>query len=77
MNWRPVLDRLFSGAGVSLLVALTTVTISALIGIALGLVAGYFGGVTDRLISRVIEIFLFSRHAAGNRDGGDDRSWHR
>ena len=55
---RPVLDRLLSGAGVSLLVALTTVTISALIGIAVGLVAGYFGGVTDRLISRVIEIFL-------------------
>jgi peptide/nickel transport system permease protein len=55
---RPVLDRLLAGAAVSLLVAVTTVTLSALIGIAVGLVAGYFGGVTDRVISRLIEVFL-------------------
>ena len=55
---RPVLDRLLSGASVSLLVALTTVSLSAVAGIAIGLVAGYFGGLTDRLISRVIEVFL-------------------
>ena len=54
---RPVLDRLLSGWRIAV-VALTTVTISAMIGIAVGLVAGYFGGVADRLISRVIEIFL-------------------
>lgn len=55
---RPVLDRLLAGAGVSLLVAFTTVTISAMIGIAVGLVAGYFGGIADRVISRVIDVFL-------------------
>jgi peptide/nickel transport system permease protein len=55
---RPVLDRLLSGAGVSLLVALISVSISATIGIAVGLVAGYFGGWVDRIISRVIEVFL-------------------
>jgi len=55
---RSVLDRLFSGAGVSLLVALVSVVVSATIGIAIGLVAGYFGGWVDRIISRVIEIFL-------------------
>lgn len=55
---RPVLDRLFSGAGVSLLVALISVVISATIGIAVGVVAGYFGGWVDRIFSRLIEIFL-------------------
>lgn len=55
---RPVLDRLLAGAGVSLLVALTTVGLSALIGISIGLFAGYFGGWVDRVISRLIEIFL-------------------
>jgi peptide/nickel transport system permease protein len=34
------------------------VGLSALIGVSLGLVAGYFGGLADRLISRLIEIFL-------------------
>lgn len=55
---RPVLDRLLAGASVSLLVALTTVTLSAVVGIAVGLIAGYFGGIVDRVISRVIEVFL-------------------
>ena len=55
---RPVLDRLLSGASVSLLVALTTVTLSALIGITIGLISGYFGGWVDRVLSRLIEIFL-------------------
>jgi peptide/nickel transport system permease protein len=55
---RPVLDRLLSGAGVSLLVASISVVVSATIGIAVGLVAGYFGGWVDRVISRVIEVFL-------------------
>jgi peptide/nickel transport system permease protein len=55
---RPVLDRLLAGAGVSLLVALTTVTLSALVGIAVGLIAGYFGGTIDRVISRLIDVFL-------------------
>jgi peptide/nickel transport system permease protein len=55
---RPVLDRLLSGARVSLLVAVVSVVISAAIGIAVGLVAGYFGGWVDRVISRVIEVFL-------------------
>ena len=55
---RPVLDRLLAGAGVSLLVAVVTVVISASIGIVVGLIAGYFGGWVDRVISRLIEVFL-------------------
>lgn len=55
---RPVLDRLLAGAGVSLLVAVTTVTLSATLGIIIGLAAGYFGGLVDRVISRLIDVFL-------------------
>jgi peptide/nickel transport system permease protein len=55
---RPVLDRLLSGARISLLVSVATVLISASIGIAVGLVAGYFGGLVDRIVSRVIDVFL-------------------
>ncbi|MCB1790584.1 MAG: ABC transporter permease [Gammaproteobacteria bacterium] len=55
---RPVLDRLLAGAAVSLLVALVTVTLSATIGIAVGLFAGYVGGWADRIIGRVVEVFL-------------------
>lgn len=55
---RPVLDRLLSGAGVSLLVAVVSVSVSAVIGVSIGLIAGYFGGWADRVISRIIEVFL-------------------
>lgn len=55
---QPVLDRLLAGAGVSLLVAVITVSLSATIGIGIGLLAGYFGGWADRLVSRLIDIFL-------------------
>jgi peptide/nickel transport system permease protein len=55
---RPVWDRLLSGAGISLLVAVATVSISASVGILVGLVAGYVGGAVDRVISRVIDVFL-------------------
>lgn len=55
---RSVLDRLLAGAGVSLLVAVSTVVLSAVIGTLIGLTAGYLGGIVDRVISRVIEVFL-------------------
>ncbi len=55
---RPVLDRVLLGARASLVVALTVVGLSALVGITVGLVAGYFGGLADRLISRLIDVFL-------------------
>lgn len=55
---RPVLDRVLLGARASLAVALTVVGLSALVGVTVGLVAGYFGGLADRVISRLIDVFL-------------------
>ncbi|MEJ2576038.1 MAG: ABC transporter permease [Gammaproteobacteria bacterium] len=55
---RPVLDRLLLGARVSLGVGLAVVSVSAAVGVALGLVSGYVGGWTDRIVGRVIDVFL-------------------
>lgn len=55
---RSVLARVVSGAQVSLLVGLVVVGVSAVVGLSVGLVAGYYGGWIDRLASRAIEVFL-------------------
>ena len=52
---RDQLVRLLYGARISLLVAFTATGVALLIGAPLGLVAGYFGGRLDAVISRAIE----------------------
>ncbi len=53
---RDILSRVIAGARVSAVVALYAIVISGLIGAVLGMAAGYFGGVVDALISRLIDI---------------------
>ena len=55
---RDVFSRLVYGARVSLWVGFLAVGISACIGIILGLVAGYFGGIIDEIIMRFVDIML-------------------
>lgn len=55
---RDVFVRILYGARTSLFVALFATGISMLIGVTLGLVAGYFGGVVDTIISRAIDIIF-------------------
>lgn len=55
---RPVLDRLIAGARLSFLVATGVVALSALVGTLLGAAAGYLGGWPDRLLSRIVDVFL-------------------
>ncbi|HWJ65445.1 MAG TPA: ABC transporter permease [Nocardioides sp.] len=50
--------RCIYGARASILVGVLTATLTALVGGFLGLVAGYIGGVTDTLISRLAEVFF-------------------
>jgi peptide/nickel transport system permease protein len=52
---RDFFTRLIYAARVSLTTALTVVTISTIIGVTVGLVAGYFGGWVDNLVTRFIE----------------------
>jgi peptide/nickel transport system permease protein len=55
---RDVLSRLLYGARVSLLVGFTAVAVAGAIGVALGLVAGYYGGWLDDALMRVGDIHL-------------------
>ncbi|HEV8655759.1 MAG TPA: ABC transporter permease [Candidatus Limnocylindria bacterium] len=55
---RDVLLRLVDGGRVSLSVGILAVIISASIGGLIGLVAGYFGGWTDRILMRLIDVKL-------------------
>jgi peptide/nickel transport system permease protein len=53
---RDVFSRIVHGARISLTVGLIGVTISFLLGITLGGLAGYYGGWVDAIVQRVIEI---------------------
>lgn len=53
---RDVFSRILYGAQLSLTVGLVGITVSFVIGIVLGSIAGYFGGILDWGINRVIEI---------------------
>lgn len=55
---RDVLSRLLYGGRVSLWVGFVAVGISVSIGLALGLVSGYFGGLVDEAIMRGVDIML-------------------
>lgn len=55
---RDILARVLAGARVSLLVGVTVVSVSAAIGTLLGALAGYFGGLIDEAISRVVDTLL-------------------
>jgi peptide/nickel transport system permease protein len=53
---RDVFSRILYGAQLSLTVGLIGITVSFVLGIFFGSIAGYFGGRTDWIINRVIEI---------------------
>jgi peptide/nickel transport system permease protein len=55
---RDVLSRVIYGARVSLRVGLVAIGIALTAGTLLGVVAGYFGGKVDTLISRVTDVML-------------------
>ena len=55
---RDVLSRMLYGARVSLAVGFVSVGIAALIGIALGSVAGYAGGSVDATVMRLVDLML-------------------
>jgi len=54
---RDMLSRIVLGARISLTVGLIGITISFALGIAIGGVAGYYGGWIDTVVQRIIEVF--------------------
>jgi peptide/nickel transport system permease protein len=55
---RDVLSRLLYAGRVSLSVSLIATTLSIVIGISVGSIAGYFGGITDTVLMRFTDIML-------------------
>jgi len=57
-NGRDVMTRIMHAGRVSLNVGLFVALISGLIGVTIGSMAGYFGGIVDQLLMRVTDLFL-------------------
>ncbi|MEM4726031.1 MAG: ABC transporter permease [Nitrososphaerales archaeon] len=55
---RDIFSRILYGIRVSLILGVLAVFISGLIGVSLGLISGYYGGVLDHIIMRVTDIML-------------------
>jgi peptide/nickel transport system permease protein len=55
---RDILTRIAAGARISLLVGLAVVSVSSVVGMFFGSIAGYFGGRVDDVISRVIDVLM-------------------
>lgn len=55
---RDILSRVIYGIRVSPVIAVVVIASACVIGIPLGLLAGYFGGIIDEVIMRITDIFL-------------------
>ncbi|MEW6631170.1 MAG: ABC transporter permease [Pseudomonadota bacterium] len=55
---RDLLSRLIFGGRIAFIVAFAAASAACLVGSALGLIAGYFGGWADRIISRVVDVWM-------------------
>lgn len=57
-NGRDILSRLIYGSRTALLVASVPVVVAGLLGLVIGLAAGYFGGLTDTILMRLSDILF-------------------
>jgi len=55
---RDLFSRVLYGGRSSFFIAFTSTLLSAALGILLGLIAGYYGGIADVIISRLCDIFI-------------------
>jgi peptide/nickel transport system permease protein len=55
---RDVFSRVVFGARVSPLIAFLVLLLACLVGVPLGIAAGYFGGIVDDVLMRITDIFL-------------------
>ena len=53
---RDMLSRILQGARISLTIGLIGITVSFILGIVIGGLAGYYGGVVDLIVQRIIEV---------------------
>ena len=55
---RDILSRIIYGARVSLFVGIAVTVLAAILGVAVGLLAGYYGGAVDEVLMRIADLFL-------------------
>jgi len=55
---RDILSRVIWGARISLQIGLTIVFFAAAIGLFIGLISGYFGGILDQILMRFTDMFM-------------------
>ena len=57
-NGMDIFSRLIYGARLALLVSLLGIVVSGIIGSSLGIIAGYYGGILDSIIMRMVDVSL-------------------
>jgi dipeptide transport system permease protein len=55
---RDMLSRLMYGARISLFIGLSVMSVSMVVGVALGLAAAWFGGIIDVIIIRIMDLIM-------------------
>lgn len=55
---RDILSRILYGARISVTIAVIVLLVSGGIGITIGIISGYFGGVVDNVLMRITDLFL-------------------
>jgi peptide/nickel transport system permease protein len=55
---RDILTRVLYGTRISLRIAFVVLAFSIVVGVPLGVTAGYFGGIVDSILMRITDIFL-------------------
>jgi len=54
---RDYFTRVLYGARVSLIVGILAMVTSVFIGVAVGMISGYFGGIVDSILMRIVDVF--------------------
>jgi peptide/nickel transport system permease protein len=78
---RDMLTRILYGARYALLIGVSVVGIQLIVGVTLGLIAGYYGGVVESVIMRLTDVMLaipsvvLAVTIAGFLGGGNTRGW--
>lgn len=55
---RDVFTRLLYGGRVSIIVGIASMTVQLVIGVIMGAIAGYFGGIAEKIIMRIIDVIM-------------------